>query len=835
MILDLSLPPWLAERTRWLQQGGDTASRSSGVSFTKATSAHIPGSFVLYWMHNAIRGHENPALDVAIHAANRWQIPLLVYQGLGEDYAYASDRHHSFILQAARDVQRELEGRGIRYVFHLQRRGERGPHLKTLAKLATLLVTEDIPVDPLVGWLERLRSSCDTPIACVDASCVVPMSLVIKPVTRAFEFRKQISSYLRQRIDRPWQEMEVHCPMYMGALPFVPLDLQDCDLAEVIGMCDIDHTIAPIADTPGGSRAGYARWEHFKKNALSQYASQRTDPTKPAAGSRLSSYLNYGMISPLRIAREAHAHRAEKFLDELIVWRELAYHYCFHRQDNLHSFATLPEWAQATLREHSGDPRPSQQSWESLARARSGDPLWDACQRSLLKHGELHNNVRMTWGKSFLQWADSPERALGLAVDLNHRYALDGRSPASYGGLLWCFGQFDRPFYPAQPIYGTVRQRSLAEHSARLDMQKFEQIVDRPISGLPARVAIVGAGMGGLSAARALHDHGVDVTLFEKSRGVGGRVATRRAATGVFFDHGAQYFTVRDNRFARRVCSWIDLGLVTPWSGKIVVLNHGKVGVEKREPIRYVAVPAMNSIARHLSADLPITRETTIRRAERRAGATAADQSAADKNAETESWFLEDAEGHSWGPFDYLILNCPPPQAAAILASSCDFKDSLAAIAMDPCWAVLVELEQPLPCPFDAAFIHDSPLNWIARDSSKPLRPNGEAWIMHASPQWSREHLEEDPDEVLTELLDAFSEATGEMIVDPVNMAAHRWRYARPQQPLDVPCLWDATMQVAACGDWCDGPRIEGAVLSGEAAAGAVLRHLTIDRKSPRT
>ncbi|MFN9960373.1 MAG: deoxyribodipyrimidine photolyase, partial [bacterium] len=132
---------------------------------------------------------------------------------------------------------------------------------------------------------------------------------------------------------------------------------------------------------------------------------------------------------------------AEKFLDELLIWRELAYSFCFYRPDH-HRWSALPEWAQATLQRHAQDPRPRVYTWEELARSQTSDELWNAAQRSLFLHGELHNNVRMTWGKALLQWASCPKEAFRIMEDLNHRYALDGRDPSSYGGMLWCLGQF---------------------------------------------------------------------------------------------------------------------------------------------------------------------------------------------------------------------------------------------------------------------------------------------------------------------------------------------------------------------------------------------------------
>ena len=237
--------------------------------------------------------------------------------------------------------------------------------------------------------------------------------------------------------------------------------------------------------TRGGVIAGYERWERFKTKGLSRYAHDRNDPLKDGV-SRMSAYLHYGQVSPFRLAREASAlpgKGPEKYLDELLVWRELAHTYCFHREDH-DTVETLPGWARETLAAHERDPRPALFDRATLAAARTGDRLWDAAQTSLLVHGELHNNVRMTWGKALLSWTPDAKTALEHLIDLNHRYALDGRDPSSYGGILWCLGQFDRPFQPERPILGTVRPRPTRQHAKRLDVERYARMVARPALGL---------------------------------------------------------------------------------------------------------------------------------------------------------------------------------------------------------------------------------------------------------------------------------------------------------------------------------------------------------------
>jgi len=777
------------------------------------------GRFVLYWMHNALRGHENPALDTAIAVARQLDLPVFVYQGLSERYRFASDRHHAFILQGAKDVQAELAGRSIGAAFHLERPGHRGPHLRTLASRAAIVITEDLPTDPIPGWIARLNETISTPIWLVDTACVVPMNLVDKAHDRVFTFRDATRKLLDKRLTRPWMEQSDPAVRYVPPdLPFVPVDLATAHLCDLIASCDIDHTVGPVPHTIGGSMSGYSRWNAFKAKGLLRYADHRNDALRDGV-SRMSAYLHYGMVSPMRMAREAASIGGagpEKYLDELLVWRELAYVFCRHRPDH-ESLSAIPKWALETLRQHESDPRARVFDWETLARSQTADPLWDAAQRSLMVHGELHNNVRMTWGKAIMNWTSTAADALQMMVDLNHRYALDGRDPASYGGLLWCLGQFDRPHKPPQPVFGTVRTRPTEEHAARLDPDLYHARTTRAWHDQVPRVAVVGAGVSGLICARTLVDHGFSVTVFDKGRGPGGRAATRRAELNLLFDHGAQYFTTRDPRFARYVLAWQAQGVLAEWGGRIVKLQDGSVAETTPQP-RYVGTPGMSALGAHLSADLAIRQETRIRRVTRADG----------------GWNLGDESGAEFGPFDFLIIAVPAPQAAELLSPH-RFAEEAANIPMAPCWTALVGFDRRYQVPWDGAFVHDSPLSWVARNSSKPGRPAGhECWVLQASPEWSSAHLEDPPETIGPHLLGALHAATGIAPSAPIHLTAHRWRYSQGSDPQGRTVLNDPATGLVVCGDWLAGGRVEGAFLSGASAAGCVLREVGI-ATSPAT
>ena len=806
------LPDHLRERTRVLSE-----------------SSKSDGQMVLYWMRTAVRSDENPALDVAVSLANHLGLPLLVYHGLSQHYRYASDRHHTFMLEGAADVQKQFSCLGISYAFHLATPNDDAKHLIELANQAAVVVTEDMPVGPPRRFLAAMQKQTETRMMCVDTACVVPMQLTSKTFTRAFQFRKATEHLYGERPTRPWPTTSMDAPCFdLSTLPFRPVDFKTESISELVASCEIDHSVGPVVDTVGGSEAGYQRWKAFKQSGLRGYASKRNNALIDGV-SRMSAYLHYGMVSPFRIAREAAncgGAGSDKYLDELLIWRELAYHFCFHNEDH-DQWSAIPEWAQHTLKAHQDDPRPDLYSWEQLARGKTDDDLWNAAQKSLLMQGELHNNVRMTWGKAILNWTSDPEDALQMMIDLNHRYALDGRDPASYGGLLWCLGQFDRPFQPERPILGSVRPRPTSVHAKRLDPAAYTAKVTLPRFAPTPRVAIIGAGMSGAIAARTLLDHGVDVSVFEKSRHAGGRMATRRRDGQPAFDHGAQYFTARDERFSRYVESWQQQGIVAKWPAtgdSVVVMKNGTLQPKSDSVDRYVGTPGMRSVVEHLATNIDINFRTAVNQIVR-------DQD--------DRLLLHDTDSNVHGPFDHLLISTPAPQAVDLLNSidanaarnDSSLLQKIQAIDMNPSWATMVRLEQPLAADHSwaGAFVHESLLSWIARDGSKPQRDagQGEQLVLHATAQWSLENLERSPDEVAALMLAEFWSVSGLEAQAPSHLQAHRWRYAIPVEPVPERQLFNDDLSIGCCGDWLGGPRVEGAFLSGMAAAGRILGTLS--------
>jgi predicted NAD/FAD-dependent oxidoreductase len=385
-------------------------------------------------------------------------------------------------------------------------------------------------------------------------------------------------------------------------------------------------------------------------------------------------------------------------------------------------------------------------------------------------------------------------------------------------------------------------------------------------AGAP-RCAVIGAGISGLTAARELARAGCTVVVFERGRGPGGR-ASRRRAEGFAFDHGAQYFTARGEAFIEQTHRWVEAGVAAQWQPRMATAGAGRLTAKSSRTTRYVGTPGMSALARDLGAGLDIrtgTRIAAVRPADRAVGppwtVEPAGEGPGAGNASRAGAGNASRAGAAAGSerFDAVLLACTPAQGLPLLAARPAFTDRAAAVRFLPVWAAMLGFgEDPVPGA-DGIFIDHPALSWAARDDSKPgRRPaggaapegagsagagatpsgaaggaglpggtegggTGAAWVLHADGQWSRGREEEPPQVVLAALVGAFEEATGAALPTRAFEAAHRWRYARPENPLGEGALWDAHLGIGMCGDWCASARIEGAYESGRAAAEHII------------
>ena len=287
------------------------------------------------------------------------------------------------------------------------------------------------------------------------------------------------------------------------------------------------------------------------------------------------------------------------------------------------------------------------------------------------------------------------------------------------------------------------------------------------------------------------------MTLFDKGRGAGGRMSARRVVTDqgdASFDHGAQYFTARDPDFRVEVEQWQRAGCAAPWPA---------AGEEA-----WVGVPAMNAPVKLLAGALDVHWNVQVAAIERVA----------------KGWIvLADAV---LGEFDAMVVAIPAEQAGNLLASrQAGFAALAKSTVSEPCWTLMAAFTERLPVMAD--IIRDDPvIGWAARNSAKPGRVGPESWVVQASADWSRRHLEQSPAEVAPLLLRAFACAIGTVLPSPSVAFAHRWRYAK-SGAAGRAYLWTAEYSLGVCGDWLLGPRVECAWLSGSSLATAIIRGLT--------
>jgi deoxyribodipyrimidine photo-lyase len=453
------------------------------------------GDYVLYWAQAYRRLSHNHALDYALRCAGELGKPLVVYEGLRLDHPWASARLHRFVLEGMRDNARAAARLGLNYWPFVET--PRAPARGLLARLAArsaLVVTDDFPCFVVPGQSQALARRTTVPVCAVDSNGIVPRSLLQPAVSAA--------AHLRPRIHRAFAEAWAHRasprPRFSDVArkpveaPFEPWRADDLDA--FVSSLPIDQAVAPVGDTPGGVRAARARLRSFVERRLRGYAESRSEPASPEAGhaSGLSPYLHFGHLSIEEVAAEVLAatgdwspdelridargkregyfsgnEDANAFLDEALTWRDVGFQWHWtRRKDTARLDAALPPWALTTLRAHARDTRAFVYSPEQWEAAQTHDPLWNAAQRELVATGVIHNYLRMLWGKKVIEWSRTPDEAYRTLEHLNNKYALDGRDPNSYTGILWCFGLFDRPWPPERPVLGTVRYMS-SENTAR--------------------------------------------------------------------------------------------------------------------------------------------------------------------------------------------------------------------------------------------------------------------------------------------------------------------------------------------------------------------------------
>ncbi len=467
---------------------------------TLANSAPVrpDGDYVLYWMTAFRRLGWSFALERAAHEARRLGKPLVILEALRVGYPWASDRIHRFVLDGMAEHERRLappsRSRVLYYPYVERAPGEGKGLLEALAARACLVVADDCPAFFLPRMAAAAAERLTVRMEKVDANGLLPLRAADRTFTAAFHLRRFLQKTLPAHLaDFPAADPLTKLPPRLEALPEAITRRwppgTDVDLSSL----PIDHSVPPVAGMQGGETAAVAALDRFLEERLVTYGEGRNQPDEETT-SGLSPYLHFGHVSshqilaalaereewsPERLGRDAKGSvegwwgmsaAAEKFLDEAVTWREVGFNMAF-REPDYDRYESLPDWALRTLAAHETDPRPDLYTLEPLEKAGTHDEIWNAAQTQLVAEGRIHNYLRMLWGKKVLQWSKTPGAAAAALIELNNRYALDGRDPNSYTGIFWCFGRYDRPWAPERPIFGTIRYMSSesARRKLRLD------------------------------------------------------------------------------------------------------------------------------------------------------------------------------------------------------------------------------------------------------------------------------------------------------------------------------------------------------------------------------
>jgi deoxyribodipyrimidine photo-lyase len=449
--------------------------RDARTAVRRAGPPNASGRCVVCWIQRAQRAVDNPALNVAIEAANLLRKPVVAFVGLVASYPNANLRSYRFFVEGLKDLKEGLLKRNIG--FSLRRWPEHQLERFCEEVQPCLVVADENPMSEPEQWRQAAAGNLRVPFWTVDADVVVPSSLLAKEQYGARTIRPRIRVLLDEflvAVGNPRAQVEWRPPRGLNSLPIGESLLEGLP---------IDRSVQPVSNFPAGTGAAIRCLDHFVRKRLSGYAAGRNHPENDGT-SELSPYLHFGQIGPHTIAlavkgAEAARQDREAFLEQLIVRRELAINFVkFNpRYDRIQA---AEPWALRTLADHRRDEREQLYTPQRLENAETHDPLWNAAQRQMVVGGWMHGYLRMYWAKKILEWTRSPEEAWNLAIQLNDRYELDGRDPNGYAGIAWAMGgKHDRAWGPERPIFGKVRYMSYASTSRKFDSKSYIERISR--------------------------------------------------------------------------------------------------------------------------------------------------------------------------------------------------------------------------------------------------------------------------------------------------------------------------------------------------------------------
>ncbi|SHK48130.1 deoxyribodipyrimidine photo-lyase [Thermocrinis minervae] len=423
---------------------------------------------VVYWMSRDQRAVDNWALIYAQDLALELKRPLVVVFCLVERFLEATIRQYAFMLKGLKEVKNTLKEKNVGFYLLVGNPEEEIPKFVEMNHVA-ILVTDFDPLRIKLAWKERVKERVKVPFYEVDAHNIIPCRYISdRCEPSAFTFRKKVKKYLDKfLVDFP--NLEHH--------PFSGIvKAQEIEPDSALTFVKVDRRVGEVDWIKPGTSEGLRVLKEFIENKLEIYHLKRNDPNANVQ-SNLSPYLHFGQVSSQRVALEVlrsdkSQEAKESFLEELIVRKELSDNFCLYNK-NYDSFEGFPQWAKESLNKHRKDIRKYVYSLEEFEEAKTHDKLWNACQMQMVRFGKMHGYLRMYWAKKILEWSESPEEALRIAIYLNDKYELDGRDPNGYTGIAWSIGGVhDRPFKERE-IIGKLRYMSYEGCRKKFNVEEY--------------------------------------------------------------------------------------------------------------------------------------------------------------------------------------------------------------------------------------------------------------------------------------------------------------------------------------------------------------------------
>ena len=443
------------------------------ITVLKSKSYNQKENYVIYWMQASQRVNFNHALAYAIELANEKDIPLLVYFQLLPDFPDATSRHYAFMIEGLVELHKDFMQRNIKMIISSDDY-RKNSQLASLSDYAYAIITDRGYLRFQKNWRSIVSKQIKCPLIQIESDVVCPVETTSNKEEYA---ARTIRPKILKNLDHFLQDVTI--PFVNNSslhMEIQSLDLEKGDILNTGNVSNQDSGKTPYF--VGGSKQAYSLLQKFIEDKIQFYHQKSNDPSVNFF-SDLSPYLHFGMISPIEISLQILMLResfAEKFLEQLIVRRELAINFV-HYNPSYDTLQCLPEWAQKTLTEHEHDSRHFTYSLKDFETASTHDDCWNAAQSEMIKKGKMHGYMRMYWGKKIIEWTKNPATAYLILVYLNNKYELDGRDPNGYAGIAWCFGKHDQA-WKERPIFGKVRYMNKKGLHRKFDMKRYIDMVN---------------------------------------------------------------------------------------------------------------------------------------------------------------------------------------------------------------------------------------------------------------------------------------------------------------------------------------------------------------------